>query len=126
MATRVYRVEMRDGCGPYAWRECVKDFYFDLQKAHSKSDNHPAGMDDVPNMRISPSYLFACESIESLCKWFSGFLDRIIAAGGEIKEYEVDDDAILRSLSGLQVVFNREKARLICKHSYDGTFAIGS
>jgi hypothetical protein len=127
MAT-VYRVEMRDGLGPYSFREAVESFYADLQKAHGycgEIDTHPAGYDDIPDLRAG-KHLFAFPSLELLHKWFDGFLDRIMAVGGVIKVYEVADHAIIMGISGLQLAFDQNEARFLCVHSSDGLSAIGS
>lgn len=130
---KVYRVQFKDGIGPYARSNrthLVGDFVDELHTAHGwmgDIEAHPAGHDDIPNFyELDSTVLFGFKSLAQLYQWFDSFLHRIVAAGGEICEFDVDDEYVVEGKSNLQVVFNPEAAQLICKHSYDGTFAIGS
>jgi len=90
---KVFRVEhFETGIGPYTDKGTI-DFHLglDLIRAHNNSQDHPGpvqeGLGEL--LESCEEYRFGFEDLESLRTWFSGWIERLHAAGYLIAVYEV-------------------------------------
>ncbi len=118
--TLVYRIEDRNGCGPYnadryegngISKKIKRSLSRTLCRAHKNGDLYPDA-----SRRMSDDDRCGFISIEQLLSWFDGYLDRLHRNKFRLAIYEVPDDDIDRSCSK-QVVFKLRKLRPIKTHS---------
>ncbi|MHA2066214.1 MAG: hypothetical protein ACXABY_17720 [Candidatus Thorarchaeota archaeon] len=109
---RVFRVECRDGNGPYTghgtWR-------IGIGEAHCKDLVRWPGMrEDIP-MWEPIRDVAGCPTLEALVEWFEGWWPQLREKNCRIVEYELHIDDIKFGRSGKQLCFPREKAKLISR-----------
>lgn len=120
---RVFRVEHKDGKGPYYTRGAVseedKRFRRALGSAHD-DDSHPAfwdvmGRTSIPFTQTDEEiadYYCACDSLEQLIRWFDGFWGPLSYFGYFIASYDVDPDDVIEGGYG-QVLFYLPASRRV-------------
>lgn len=106
---KVYRYENpKDNKGPYTCTHKGIYYYIceEILEAHNDNSTRPSffsdGFEFVVDNNIG--YRAACESIESLKKWFESFNEELIECGFVIAEYIVSN--VYHGRSGLQCVFH--------------------
>lgn len=111
----VYRLEHEIGCGPYHCDKLKQSLPFyrfndlnelsqELCDKHSGSVNHP-----VPDYFSVNGKSCACESLDKLCEWFDGFLEKFARFGYYIAVY----DAPNVNCDFNQVIFHKDYAELV-------------
>lgn len=118
--TLVYRIEDRNGCGPYnadryesnnVSSKIKRSLGRTLSRAHRNGYLYPDA-----SLRMSGDDRCGFISIEQLLSWFDGYLDRLHRNKFRLAIYEVPDNDIDRSCSK-QVVFKLRELRPIKTHS---------
>jgi len=122
---KAYRLEM-GGSGPYnnTFRGMSDEEYDtidELNMEHSCQDTHKgwqaafSSLDYVEMTRGDNTYILsAFESNSDLELWFDGFLSSLLDIGFEIQTYEVSDESVFFSKSGLsQIAFDCSYATLL-------------
>lgn len=114
---RVYRVENKDGFGPYTG---IAAGLVDWDSDDFTGDRHPstfldkrlAGWNVLPFV-VRQQYHHGFESEGSFLHWFHKrrWLEALEAARFRLSIYEVDNQDVARGSS--QVVFRRDKAKLV-------------
>ena len=82
----VYRVENKEGCGPYY----IDDSWFGrawICDAHNFKDHTPNVQSDI--IGFEDGMLCGFTSLENLEIWFSGWLDLLIFVGFRVVKYDV-------------------------------------
>lgn len=113
---RVYRLEDKDGSGPYRPRSGYKPeggIQERVSDAHNRDiDGHPSGTLDFNWRHLSDDEdrRYACDSFEGLLHWFEGFIDELLDNGYDLVVYDVPDHKVIAGYSGLQVIFKYDAA----------------
>ncbi len=103
----VYRVEhWESGRGPYS--QCLGWVLNDICASHA-GPAHPSTSEDGLSTCKPCGFL----SLETLRRWFKGWMRKLRAAGFVIIKLEVPPDAVFVGKSGKQVVFEASKAKLV-------------
>lgn len=122
---RVWRVEHRDGYGPYRFRPNNKkadSLSLRLGNAHgwdydpeTGEDRHPGphgdGLSNIIVSRDGMDYLFGCPSRETLAEWFEGFGEDLHDAGYTVTVWDVVEAHV--GTSGRQVMYDGDAAVLV-------------
>lgn len=104
---RVFRLEGKDGIGPYQNRSTQEQAY--LADDHcSDYTTHPSAGIDFGWNEVTSAHLFACDSLDSLIRWFGDHIDGLLDIGFDIVVYDVP--TMKYGMSGLQVIFDRTRA----------------
>lgn len=101
---KIYRLEDKNGSGPYA------DFELLCLKHNSNLKKWPSAPNDIINFNWD--MLCGCTSLTKLREWFSReFIRAAVKRGFKITYYEIDRRYVKLSASGKQVGFYPEKAK---------------
>lgn len=108
----VYRVEHPTlGLGPY-YSGSKFSHRDDMIEDHCDSRQHPHPHCDTLTHFDMDEHVCACASIESLVKWFDGYLRLLNDDGFVIRVYQVDDSTKVSKHTG-QCVFYKYDAVLV-------------
>jgi hypothetical protein len=106
----VYRVETKDGEGPYTGPH---NLAFTLLATHQSSDNHPAPRADDIDISYwdrRPMFRFGFKTVEQLHDWFNASeRDALRGYGYLMVTYEVCHSRVL--VGGRQVAFEYAEAK---------------
>ena len=133
MVCTVFRVENRDGVGPYNYKD-YRCFSHRLEsqmdtmgRIHSNSkEEHPVGHNDgliwieFEKHNHSASARYGFKDHDSYIDWFSGYFELLNECGFCLAEYRVPQRYIQHGNSKKQLVFDKNKANLIKKHKIKG------
>jgi hypothetical protein len=104
---RVYRIENKNGRGPYNGRGDLPYTVLDGCPAHQ-----PDPRDDGFGSRWNkPDYYFGFASLDQLFDWFGDILEHLDRYGFSLTVWEVDESFV--ELGGRQLAFNKSEATLI-------------
>lgn len=104
----VYRLEDKEGWGPFTYKKDWPKDYNDDNAIHSHRgctvphDLFPLGR--------RQNYRFGCSSIEKLNKYWGGQLDKWKSNGWIVATYKVRKNYVLTGLNDIELAFLVEKA----------------
>jgi hypothetical protein len=124
---KIYRVEHPNtGQGPYTSGFDISSWWVlgnKLCNEHSDSE-HPSIEEDKCDphslqISINQQYKWVCgfRTLKALNTWFStpnDWRDKLGDFGFKISVYEVEQRFTFTGISGLQLIFNKKKAKLLC------------
>lgn len=105
---KVWRLESKDGAGPYVMANSFLDKKIDdkllmsilllMQQEHSfDKKNHPTPFRDNLLPCRSKEHVFGCSSLNGLKQWFGKFFYILLARGFVVRLYDTNDFHIGRS-----------------------------
>jgi len=110
---KVYRYEDENGVGPY-WTDIDEEFGTFLAKKHRNNPRTPNpvadGLADACRLITdiyAGEFLFGCDSVKLLKKWFRGFNKTLKRKNFVIVEYVVPNK--FSGISGKQCVFDKNQ-----------------
>jgi len=103
-AVKLYRVECRDGLGPWHSRDVAHVW---VGPNHTTGNNQPSPYDEGLGL-MSREQRCACVSLKQLRTWFGHVWDSLASEGARVVELEVDGRRVRKG--EWQVVYNVEHA----------------
>jgi hypothetical protein len=114
----IFRVERKDGLGPFHANFYQKLWFYDepLSKEWRQSQlKFPGFKTDFTG--VTNDYISGVEMRSQLDTWFKPFFAYLKQEGYVIAEYQCDD--FILGNSGTQIAFNKSKAKLVTRHDID-------
>ena len=119
MRIKIYRLEYKNGKGPYQYHEhshaFEEDPLYSMWNEHTTKAFHvPPRLDfEKPvydGKRINQAFVFGCDTIETLHQWFQGWITKLFNFGFQLIEYELEIKDVIFGKSKNQVAFKKDNA----------------
>lgn len=103
MTKKIYRIEDKEGKGPY--QSNIQGEFVKYLSNHSNLNGRPGIYYDF-NIEISDDYFFGFDTMQKLFFWFGGVIKLFYKSSiFRIVIYEIEESEIIYSRSGKQVAF---------------------